>query len=179
MYVILYHKENSTLSKSNFVLLYSWREEGVYVRACGYCKPPWQKGGNACMYFTIIGDICELKYIFCKLNRQPKTISLLIGCHIECFLNSCLVCAYRYEVFTGRSILAALDHNFHLFRDVQDKYYKLYSKRSGNWRVEPKKKHQRALSTWRFLRLIYWREGQKIKHLSQHQLRLLLQILST
>lgn len=45
----------------------------------------------------------------------------------------------RYEAFTGRSILAALDHNFHLFRAEKERFHKLYSKRSGNWRVEPVK----------------------------------------
>lgn len=49
---------------------------------------------------------------------------------------SCL----RYEVFTGRILLAALDHNFHVFRKtLEGRFKKIYSKRSGNWRVEPVK----------------------------------------
>lgn len=33
--------------------------------------------------------------------------------------------------------MAALDHNFHLFRKtIEGRYKKLYSKRSGNWRAE-------------------------------------------
>ena len=43
-------------------------------------------------------------------------------------------------MFTGRILLAALDHNFHLFRKVLEGHFKkIYSKRSGNWRVEPVK----------------------------------------
>ena len=45
-----------------------------------------------------------------------------------------------YEVFTGRILLAALDHNFHIFRKtLEGQFKKIYSKRSGNWRVEPVK----------------------------------------
>ena len=44
---------------------------------------------------------------------------------------------FRYEVFTGRILLAALDHNFHVFRKViESQFKKVYSKRSGNWRAE-------------------------------------------
>ena len=44
---------------------------------------------------------------------------------------------FRYEVFTGRVLLAALDHNFHVFRKtLEGQFKKIYSKRSGNWRVE-------------------------------------------
>lgn len=44
---------------------------------------------------------------------------------------------FRYEVFTGRILLAALDHNFHVFRKViETQFKKVYSKRSGNWRAE-------------------------------------------
>ena len=40
-------------------------------------------------------------------------------------------------MFTGRILLAALDHNFHLFRKIMEGHFKkIYSKRSGNWRVE-------------------------------------------
>lgn len=39
--------------------------------------------------------------------------------------------------YTARSLLAAIDHNFHIFRGViEGRYHKLYSKRSGNWRAE-------------------------------------------
>lgn len=50
-----------------------------------------------------------------------------------------------YDVFITRILLAALDHNVHLFRtDLEDskgqvRYKKTYSKRSKNWRVEPVK----------------------------------------
>ncbi|XP_067017883.1 uncharacterized protein [Acropora muricata] len=48
--------------------------------------------------------------------------------------------AFVYEVFTGRILLAALDHNFHMFRkNLEGQFKKKYSKRSGNWRVEPVK----------------------------------------
>ena len=44
---------------------------------------------------------------------------------------------FRYEVFTGRILLAALDHNFHVFRKtLENQFEKIYSKRSGNWGVE-------------------------------------------
>jgi len=44
---------------------------------------------------------------------------------------------FRYEVFTGRVLLAALDHIFHVFRKtLEGQFKKIYSKRSGNWRVE-------------------------------------------
>ena len=44
---------------------------------------------------------------------------------------------FRYEVFTGRVLLAALDHSFHVFRNtLEGQFSKIYSKRSGNWRVE-------------------------------------------
>ena len=52
---------------------------------------------------------------------------------------------YSYDVFITRILLAALDHNFHLFRDDlkdstgQVRYKKQYSKRSRNWKVEPLK----------------------------------------
>ena len=39
--------------------------------------------------------------------------------------------------------MAALDHNFHLFRKViEGRLKKLYSKRSGNWRVEAVKEEK-------------------------------------
>ncbi|XP_078365925.1 uncharacterized protein LOC144650141 [Oculina patagonica] len=45
--------------------------------------------------------------------------------------------AFSYEVFTGRCLLAALDHNFHIFwKTIDGKFKKLYSKRFGNWRAE-------------------------------------------
>lgn len=37
-------------------------------------------------------------------------------------------------------LLAALDHNFHVFRKtLEGRFKKIYSKRSGYWRVEPVK----------------------------------------
>ena len=55
---------------------------------------------------------------------------------------------FRYEVFTGRCLLAVLDHNFHLFRKTIDgKFKKLYSKRSGNWRAEAVKE-DKTYSYW-------------------------------
>ena len=49
----------------------------------------------------------------------------------HCFLLS------RYEVFTGRVLLAALDHNFYVFcKTLEGQFKKIYSKRSGKWRVE-------------------------------------------
>ena len=57
-------------------------------------------------------------------------VSLLIQ-DFHCFLLS------RYEVFTGRVLLAALDHNFYVFcKTLEGQFKKIYSKRSGNWRVE-------------------------------------------
>ena len=51
-----------------------------------------------------------------------------------------VISCFRYEVFTGRILLAALDHNFHVFRKtLEGRFKKIYSKRSGNWRVEPVK----------------------------------------
>ena len=45
-------------------------------------------------------------------------------------------------------MLAVLDHNFHLFRKTVDgKFQKLYSKRSGNWRVEAVKE-DKTYSYW-------------------------------
>lgn len=62
-------------------------------------------------------------------ERSPNLLmAYAMTCH---FFNT------SYEVFAGRSLLAVLDHNFHLFREVTQRYHKLYSKRSGNWRVEP------------------------------------------
>lgn len=56
--------------------------------------------------------------------------------------------AFSYEVFTGRCLLAVLDHNFHLFRkEIQGKFKKLYSRRSGNWRVEAVKE-DKSYSYW-------------------------------
>ena len=55
---------------------------------------------------------------------------------------------FSYEVFIARILLAALDHNAHLFRkDLEDssgqiQYKKKYSKRSKNWRVEPVKEEK-------------------------------------
>ena len=55
---------------------------------------------------------------------------------------------FRYEVFTGRCLLAVLDHNFHLFRKTIDgKFKKLYSKQSGNWRAEAVKE-DKSYSYW-------------------------------
>ena len=55
---------------------------------------------------------------------------------------------FRYEVFTGRCLLAVLDHNFHLFRKTIDgKFKKLYSKWSGNWRAEVVKE-DKSYSYW-------------------------------
>ena len=43
-------------------------------------------------------------------------------------------------MFTGRVLLAALDHNFYVFRKtLEGQFKKIYSKRSGNWRAEPVK----------------------------------------
>ena len=40
----------------------------------------------------------------------------------------------------GRMLLAALDHNFHVFKKtLEGQFKKIYSKRSKNWRVEPVK----------------------------------------
>jgi len=51
-------------------------------------------------------------------------------------------------VFTGRCLLAVLDHNFHLFwKKIDGKFKKLYSKRSGNWRAE-KVKEDKSYSYW-------------------------------
>ena len=42
----------------------------------------------------------------------------------------------RYEIFTSRIQLAALDHNFHLFRENQEvRFIKAYSKRPKNWKA--------------------------------------------
>lgn len=55
---------------------------------------------------------------------------------------------FTYEVFTGRCLLAVLDHNFHLFQNTIDgKFKKLYSKRSGNWRAEAVKE-DKTYSYW-------------------------------
>jgi len=54
-----------------------------------------------------------------------------------------------YDVFITRILLAALDHNVHLFRtDLEDsngqvQYKKTFSKRSKNWRVEPVKERKK------------------------------------
>ena len=54
----------------------------------------------------------------------------------------------RNEVFTARTQLAAIDHNWHLFRqpslsrDGKLKYKKVYSKRSGNWRLQTVKEEK-------------------------------------
>ena len=51
-------------------------------------------------------------------------------------------------MYTGRTLLAVLDHNFHLFRkEVEGRYKKMYSKRSGNWRVEAVKE-DKSYSYW-------------------------------
>ena len=51
-------------------------------------------------------------------------------------------------MFTGRCLLAVLDHNFHLFRkEIQGKFKKLYSRRCGNWRVEAVKE-DKSYSYW-------------------------------
>ena len=48
---------------------------------------------------------------------------------------------FRNDSFIARTLLAAIDHNSHLFRraalnrDGKKKYNKVYSKRSKNWRV--------------------------------------------
>ena len=45
-----------------------------------------------------------------------------------------------YDVFIMRILLAALDHNVHLFRAVlEGPEQKTYSERSKNWRVKPVK----------------------------------------
>ena len=50
---------------------------------------------------------------------------------------------FSYEGFTGRTLLAVLDHNFHLFRkEIQGMFKKKYSKRSGNWSTEPVKEEK-------------------------------------
>ena len=54
----------------------------------------------------------------------------------------------RNEVFTARTQLAAIDHNWHLFRqpslsrDGKFMYKKVYSKRSGNWRLQTVKEEK-------------------------------------
>ena len=73
------------------------------------------------LYFLVL--FSSLKFV--------RTSKLQLDLVISCF---------RYEVFTGRILLAALDHNFHVFRKVLGGHFKkIYSKRSGNWRVEPVK----------------------------------------
>ena len=48
----------------------------------------------------------------------------------------------RNDAFTGRTFLAAIDHNTHVFRRAavtatgKLKYNKVYSKRSKNWKLE-------------------------------------------
>ena len=69
----------------------------------------------------------ELEIIFKFVRGSKLQLDLVISC-------------FRYEVFTRRILLAALDHNFHVFRKVLEGHFKkIYSKRSGNWRVEPVK----------------------------------------
>jgi hypothetical protein len=52
------------------------------------------------------------------------------------------VCFNRNDVFVGRTYLAAIDHNAHVFRKAavtasgKPKHNKVYSKRSKNWRIE-------------------------------------------
>ncbi|KAL9960634.1 hypothetical protein ACROYT_G034118 [Oculina patagonica] len=69
---------------------------------------------------------------------------------LECFNSMMLKYApkritFSYDVFVARVLLAALDHNFNLYReDVSDssgqvQYKRKYSKRSKNWRAEPVK----------------------------------------
>lgn len=77
---------------------------------------------------------------YCLFFSTVWVFSNFLTLDCKCFeIILCNILSCRYEVFTWRSILAALDHNFHLFRDVKEGYHKLYSKRSGNWRVEPVK----------------------------------------
>lgn len=68
---------------------------------------------------------------------------------------------FRYEVFTGRILLAALDHNFHVFRKtLEGRFKKIYSKRSGNWRVEPvkeSKQYPHVSAPGRHLKTLQWR----------------------
>ena len=51
-------------------------------------------------------------------------------------------------MFTGRCLLAVLNHNFHLLRkEIEGKFKKLNSRRSGNWRVEAVKE-DKSYSYW-------------------------------
>ena len=59
---------------------------------------------------------------------------------LQSILQLNVIICFRYEVFTGRILLAALDHKFYVFRkSLEGQFKKIYSKRSGNWRVEPVK----------------------------------------
>ena len=87
--------------------------------------------------FHVKRDI-ELHLIFvdskASLEFKKKSSRMCVPSLIQdfhCFLLS------RYEVFTGRVLLAALDDNFHVFRKTLEGHFKkIYSKRSGNWRAE-------------------------------------------
>ena len=59
-----------------------------------------------------------------------------------------ILCVYSYEVFIVRILLAVLDHNNHLYRNIactrdeKPLFKRVYSKRSGNWRAETVKEEK-------------------------------------
>ena len=79
------------------------------------------------------------------LSQKVLIVMFLINLSHFSSVNLIALSHCSYDVFITRILLAALDHNVHLFRtDLEDsngqvRYKKTYSKRSKNWRVEPVK----------------------------------------
>jgi hypothetical protein len=78
-----------------------------------------------------MGMLLSLQLDGFRIESQYNYVNLFIK------LQHC----FRNDSFIARTLLAAIDHNSHLFRraalnkDGKKKYNKVYSKRSKNWRV--------------------------------------------
>lgn len=138
---------------------------GVIHHVCG--EHEWENG--ECSHGQLT-DVEEGKEILAKDSKAAEELRKIVfdaewlkslqhyvrfrhTSKLENFNSMCLKyaskrIAFSYEVFTGRCLLAVLDHNFHLFRKtISGKFKKLYSKRSGNWRAEAVKE-DKSYSYW-------------------------------
>ena len=102
------------------------------------------------------------------LMYNPKRIHF----RYECIYTACTECVcviiavlhnspYSYDVFRARTLLAAIDHNFHLGRQQIERaqgpaYHRQWRRRSKEWDVTPvkEKSHTVTSLTFRFVAIL-------------------------
>ena len=89
--------------------------------------------------------------LLCPLFLNNFHVQEGLECHFKSIMKHYRYLLCRYEIFLCRILLAALDHNFHAFRElVEGRYKRVYSKRSKNWHVVPVKE-EKSYKYWDIL----------------------------